>query len=156
MMCQYMELNIPMCHPNMYPFLKLETNIMIMGDGKIGEVKTTDEFLTMWVNWKLETLAPFVELEQTEKQNKEYLYKFLLSITDSAHFVWFVWAPQDERDAWVAANISENAIDVINNMKMGDIPKLAEAVLRHEGRKEIEIGYVVYKISDYYIKKLRQ
>ena len=157
MMRQYIELNIPFCHPNMYPFLRLETNIFAK-DGKITLVETVDEFMKIWLPLKLASLVPEVEKEKTEIEHNEFIYKFLLAITDSTLFVWFVWAPEDERNKWVSDNISERAVDVINNIKLGDIARIAEGVLRHEGVKpeRNNMDFKIYKITDYYINKLKQ
>jgi hypothetical protein len=157
MMCQYIELKIPFCHPNMYPFLKLETNVFIR-DGKITLVETVDEFMGIWLPLKLASLVPEVQKEKTENEHKEFIYKFLLAITDSTLFVWFVWAPENERNNWVTDNISERAIDVINNIKLGEIAKIAEGVLRHEGVKPERniMDFKVCKMTDYYINKLKQ
>jgi hypothetical protein len=158
MVCQYLELNIPFCHPNMYPFLKLETNTLIV-DGQIKHIETVDEFMSIWVGLKLKSLIPDIEKEKAEMENQQFIYQFLLSITDSTHFVWFVWATPDERKEWISDNITSRAIGIINGIKLGDIAMIAERVLRHEGVvKEIDNkrDYRGHTAKDYFINKLKQ
>lgn len=156
MVCQYLELEVPLCHPNMYPFLKLEKTHMIV-DGKIQHIETVDLFMEIWVKIKLQSIVPEIEKEKNDYEKQEFIYQFLLLITDHIQLVWFVWATKDERHKWISDNITSRAIETIEELKLVDIATIAATVLRHEGIKTKEKrDYRWFTVKDYYINKLKQ